>query len=562
MLPLSAQTVQIDLRAAPATVSLAPGITAQAWSFNGTMPGPQLRLREGQTLRVRFRNDLPEATSIHWHGQPVMLGMDGVPGLSRPAIASGQEFLYELNGLRPGTYWFHPHGGEMQLDVGLAGMLIVDPADSRQDPPFDLEYAVMLDDWNDPLGGGFVGHLLNGKASSGQAPLRVQAGQRLRLRLLNAAAVTNYVVALDGHALTVTHADGSRVQPVTVQAIPIGIGERYDVLVDCTNPGVWSLAVAGIENRNVTVVRGILEYAGQTQQPPPPGYVPPNLANGSLLSYAQLAAWASVLPITPTPDRSFTATLGMAMSQGGMRHTINGQAWPNVTPFEVAPGDQAQMTIVNSGMMMRPEYHPMHVHGHFFRLLGTAGGNARPPVKDTVLIRPVGQAGSSVVVQMAMDNPGRWLFHCHNMEHMASGMMTAIDYAGDSDGDGIANRLDHEPSRAAPVTMVSDQAALFRPGASGEVAVQWTAGQPTALFASFAELPIPIPLPPFGMLVLDPARTLLFGIATPNLAHHAGFGYTIPGEPGLIGLRLGFQAFGAAPASTFRLGPFQAMTVR
>lgn len=560
---LAAQSVRVDLTAAPGTVSLAPGVTANAWLYNGALPGPVLRVTEGQTLRVRFRNDLPEATAIHWHGQPVMLGMDGVPDISRPAIAPGQEFLYELRNLLPGTYWFHPHGHEGQLDVGLAGLLIVDPADPSRDPAYHVEYGVILDDWNDTLGGGFTGHLLNGKASSGQPLLVVQPGQRLRLRLLNASAITNYVVALDGHPLTVTHADGNRVQPVTVQAIPIGIGERYDVLVDCTNPGVWSLAVAAIDNRGVTLVRGVVHYAGQVQPPPPPTYVPPNLATGSLLSYGQLAAYFAVPPITPNPDKTFTASLGMAMGQGGMRHTINGQSWPNVTPFQVAPNDQMQMTIVNNGMVMMPEYHPMHVHGHFFRLMNTVGGTTRPPLKDTVLIRPVGQAGSSAVVQVLMDNPGRWVFHCHNMEHMASGMMTAIEYSGDSDTDGIANRFDYEPMVATPVTTVSDQAGVFRLGASGEVAVQWTSGQVTALFASPAELAAPIPFPPYGVLVLDPSQALLFGVAAPNAAHRAAFPYAIPNDQNLIGLRLGLQAFGAtALTGSQRLGPFQAMTVR
>lgn len=560
---LLAQTVTVDLTAAPGTATLAPGITVNAWLYNGTLPGPVLRVTEGQTLRVRFRNGLPEATAIHWHGQPVMLGMDGVPGISRPAVAAGQEFLYELKGLLPGTYWFHPHGHEMQLDAGLAALLIVDPADPRRDPAFDLEYGVILDDWNDTLGGGFTGHVLNGRTSAGQAPLVVQPGQRVRLRLLNAAAVTNYVIALDGHPLTVTHADGNRVQPVVVQAIPIGIGERYDVLVECTNPGVWSLAAAAIENRNVTVVRGIVGYAGQTQPPPPANYVPPNLASGALLTYAQLAAYHAVAPITPTPDKTFTATLSMTMGTGGMRHTINGQSWPNVTPFQVAPDDQVQMTIVSSGMPMMSEYHPMHVHGHFFRLMNTVGGTTRPPLKDTVLIRPVGQAGASATVQMLMDNPGRWVFHCHNMEHMASGMMTAIEYSGDSDGDGIANRSDFEPRTAAPVTFLSEDAAAFRLGASDRVYVQWTAGQGTALFASPGELGSPLPVPPFGFLHLDPAQIVLLGTAVPDPTHRAAFPYAIPNSQSLLGLRLGFQAFGAASLpGGFRLGPFQAMTVR
>ena len=100
--PLAAQAVTVNLTAAPGTTQVAPGVPVNAWLFNGSMPGQVLRITEGQTLRVRFHNDLPEATAIHWHGQPIHLGMDGVPDISRPAIAPGQEFLYELANLVPG----------------------------------------------------------------------------------------------------------------------------------------------------------------------------------------------------------------------------------------------------------------------------------------------------------------------------------------------------------------------------------------------------------------------------------------------------------------------------
>jgi hypothetical protein len=253
----------------------------------------------------------------------------------------------------------------------------------------------------------------------------------------------------------------------------------------------------------------------------------------------------------------------MRMGGGGMVHTINGQTWPDVTPFQVIRDDQVQLSIVNGGMPMMPEYHPMHVHGHFFRLVGTAGGTTRPPLKDTVLIRPAGRPGSSAVVQMVMDNPGKWLFHCHNMEHMASGMMTAVEYLGDSDGDGIADRVDQEPTVAAPITTVSDRAAAFRPGASDRVAVQWTSGQAVALFVAFGTLPVPLPWPPYGTLVLDPATTLLFGTSVAGVDQRASFPYTIPPVLDLLGLRLGFQPFAAThlPGS-FRLGSYQAFVVR
>ncbi|MGB3967863.1 MAG: multicopper oxidase family protein, partial [Planctomycetota bacterium] len=510
-----------------------------------------------------FHNDLPEATAIHWHGQPIRLGMDGVPDISRPAIAPGQEFVYELTGLVPGSYWFHPHGHEMQLDVGLAGLLIVDPANPASDPPFDVEQAIVLDDWTNPLGGAFTGHLCNGKSSAGQAPIVVQPGQRLRLRVLNASATTNYVFALDGHLMTVTHADGNRVQPVAVAAIPIGIGERWDVIVDCNNPGIWSLAASSIQNRNATLVRAVVQYAGQTGSAPAATYVPANLASGALLGYAQLAAYVGGAPITATPAATFTATLGMGMGPGGMVHTINGQTWPNVTPFQVALGSQVQFTFVNSGMMMMNEYHPMHIHGHFYRLMGTAGGTSHPPLKDTVLIRPSGLAGSTAQVQVAMDNPGRWLLHCHNMEHMATGMMTAIEYGGDADADGIPDRSDYEPTLAIPVVAISDQPAAFAPGASDSVRVQWTPGDAFALFLGVNELTPPVEVPPWGTFVLDPLAASFFGSAVTVAPGQAAIPYTLPSNPAIVGLRVGWQgvALTALPGG-LRLSTFQALTAR
>lgn len=559
--PLAAQVVDVTVTAAPGTAQVEPGVTVNAWMYDGAMPGAPIRVTQGQTLRVRFRNQLPEPTLIHWHGQPVPLGMDGVPTISRPAIAPGQEFLYELNGLVPGTYWFHPHGDEMQLDRGMASALIVDPANPAADPPADLEQTIVLDEWTNPLGGGWTGHLLNGRSSNGQAPIVVQAGQRLRLRFINASAVTNYVVALDGHPMTVTHTDGNRVQPVVVQAIPIGIAERYDVIVDCNSPGTWSLAVASLTNRNTTLVRGVVQYAGQTQAPPAAAYVPPNLATGTLLTYAQLASYFPVQPITATPTRTFPGVLSMSMGPGGMQNTINGQAYPNVTPMQVALHDEVQWTFTNS-MMGMGQYHPMHIHGHFFRLLGTAGGTQFPPLKDTVLVAPMGMPGSSITVQSTMDNPGRWLLHCHNMMHMANGMMAVVEYLGDTDGDGLPDRADYEPGRALPVVTIPDDALQFAPGAAGSIQLQWTPGQFVGLYLG-STLSAPVTIPPFGVVWLDPTQLVPYGIAAVAANGFAGFPYAIPNLPTLSGLGTGLQGIGTTTAASgLQASTYQAFWIR
>ena len=560
--PLWAQSA-IDLVAAPGSVQVAPGVSVNGWFYNGTLPGPTLRITEGQTLRVRFHNQLPEPSTVHWHGQPIGQGMDGVPGISRPPVAPGQQFLYELEDLVPGTYFFHPHVHGVQVDAGLHGVLIVDPANPAADPQFDVEHTIVLDEWRNPLGGSFVGHLINGRSSAGQVPIQVTNGQKLRLRVINASAVSSYVFALDGHPMTVTHADGHRVQPVTVQAIPIGMGERYDVIVDCTNPGTWSFAVAAINNRNQTLVRGVLEYAGSTQPAPSASYVPANLSSGATLSYAQLAAYFPVPPITATPDRTYTASLSMQGIPGtGPQWTINGQAWPNVTPFLVSLNDEVQLSMVNGGMMMSM-YHPMHIHGHVFRLMGTVGGTVAPPVKDTVLIRPVGQPYSSAQVQILMDNPGRWVFHCHDMDHLALGMMTAFDYDGDADADQLPDNADMEPTTEIPVVTIDDQSSSFTIGASGTIDIQYTPNESMFLFAGWQELPAPVAVPPYGSVLLDPASAVYFGGDVVSPQGQAGIPYTIPANPSLTGSELGLQGVGTSSApGGLLLSTYQVLTIR
>jgi FtsP/CotA-like multicopper oxidase with cupredoxin domain len=528
------------------------------------LPGPLLVGTVGDTLRVRFINGLSEKTSIHWHGLPVPLGVDGVIGISRPAVAPGQEFTYELPLTHAGTYWYHPHV-EDHLTSALYGAIIVRPANPAEDPPFDLEEVILLHDSTTAAGGGllapapnFAPTLLNGRPSAGQTPIVVRPGHRLRLRIVNAAARETYVVALDGHILSVTHADGQRVVPVSVAAIPIGPGERYDAIVDLNNPGIWSLAVAAITARSTTLVRGIVQYAGQIGASPAPGCVPPALATGALLSYSQLAAAAPAVP-AGSPNRIYPLALQMAMGPGGVAWTFNEQVWPNVTPMVTAPGEIVQLDLTNTGMMGGSQYHPIHVHGHFFRVLGTQGGLAAPPVKDTILIRPTGQAWSAASVQLSSQNPGRWMVHCHDAMHMMMGMMTLLDYLGDSDLDGIADALDMDPLSPHPVLALPDQALAYLPGGSGTIGVQGTPGQSAHLFAGLP-LSQPIELGAMGRIWLQ--GPILIDSATIGAGATAGLPYALPMNPTLSGVRLGLQAVISTPgAPGLRLSAMQAFLV-
>ena len=563
--PLAAQTiVSYDITAAPGTVNLGPGYPAEpAQLYGGTVPGPVLRATVGDTLRVRLRNQLGTNTILHVHGQPLRLGMDGVPAISRPEIAPGQEFTYELDNLAAGTYWFHPHSQQHhQLNGGMYGVLIVDPANPASDPAYDIEQVIVLDDWDPSITGGtFAGHILNGKTSDGQSAISVTAGQKLRLRILNAAARTNYIIALDGHQMTVTHKDGNRVQGVATDAIPIGIGERYDVIIDCTNPGVWSLAASTLQNRLSNVVRGIIRYNGQVGPDPTPTAVPANLSSGALLNYGQLASY---LPsaITATPDRTYPIALSVQPAPGGGQWMINGEQWPAITPTVVSYGETIQFNLTTS--TPSPNHvHPMHMHGHFVRLMGTAGGTTHAPMMDTVLIRPSGQPGDAWSVQWLADNPGSWLYHCHEMQHMSLGMMTLVDYNGDYDGDSIADDVDNEPTISGPVLMVSDTESQFQIGNSGAIDIQWQPNEIVSCFMSVFEFAAPVAMPPYGDLRIDSSAMAFLGLVSLDSAGNGQLPYTLPNAPRFIGLRMFLQGVGSSTAlGTPRLSLHQAFVVR
>ena len=564
-----AQTVDVTITATPSATTVAPGVTIPALLYNGQLPGPVIALTQGQTLRARFVNGLPTISSLHWHGLSLPAGMDGVIGVSRPAVAPGQEFIYEFQATHPGTYWYHPHV-EDQLTSGMYGAVIVYPANPAADPAYDQEQVIILHDDTSAAGGfmpgtmggtaaGFAGNLLNGKTSAGQTPIMVQPGQRLRLRIINAGAHKSYVIALNGHQFEVTHADGHRVQSVMKAAIPIGPGERYDAIVTLNNPGTWSLGVADILNRNAVVVRGVIQYAGSAVPVPAATATFPNLTTGTLLSYNDLAAFnASMGSITATPNRNYPAVLGMAMSGGAMIFTINGQAWPNVTPYAVTLNDTVQLNFANN-TMGTDGWHPMHIHGHFWKLMGTAGGTANPPIKDTLLIRPMGMAGSSSSVQFLAANPGVWVLHCHNAHHMMMGMMNAFIYGNDFDSDGIANATDWDPLTKNPVVTIQETAAAFALGGSGTVSVQALTGSAVDFFLGVPSA-TPLALAPYGTIFID--APFHFGTAISGATQSATMGYTIPNAPILSGLRIGFQAVANVPfAPGILISTWQPITI-
>ena len=435
------------LAARPTPLDLG-GTTVNTWAYGSAVPGPLLRATAGDLLRVTLDNGLPADTAVHWHGIALRNDMDGVPGMTQSPVAAGDRFLYEFTAPDPGTYFYHPHSG-IQLDRGLYGVLVVDDPEERGD--YDTEWVVVLDDWVDgtgrspddvlaqlrraggqgmggmdhgsmdmgsmgagmtsPLLGGagdvdYPHYLINGRVPADAAVLTARPGQRVRIRVVNAGSDTAFRVALGGHRLTVTHADGFPVRPTSTEALLVGMGERYDVVVRLGDGAFPLVALAeGKAGQGMAIIR---TGAGQAPQP---GVRPVEL-DRSVLPVTELTAAPSATLPQRSPETSHDLVLGGSMT--AYRWTINGKTFDEAEPLEVRQGERVRLRFRNATMM----FHPMHVHGHTFSL--TRGG----PRKDTVIVRPM----QSVEVDLDATNPGQWATHCHNIYHAEAGMMTTLSY--------------------------------------------------------------------------------------------------------------------------------------
>lgn len=251
--------------------------------------------------------------------------------------------------------------------------------------------------------------LVNGRPPGDPPVLDVRRGDRIRLRLLNPSGATTFQVAIAGHPMMVTHSDGRPVRPVQVDGLRIGMGERYDIVVKADNPGSWVLLASALQG-GPEPARAILRYAGVRERRPSDHQVPRVLEDGRVLGLKDLEAVEPLLPNSP-PDRRFDLVLSGGMMSS--RWTMGGQAFPDAEPLAIRKGERVRVRMRNMSMGL----HPMHLHGHFFRV-GSAW-------KDTVLVPPhMGE----VTFDFLADNPGQWFFHCHNAYHMETGMARVVRY--------------------------------------------------------------------------------------------------------------------------------------
>lgn len=256
---LVGNTRTFELTAQPIRWEYRDGQRVAAWGYNGQIPGPALTAREGERIRVEFQNDLPVATTLHWHGVDVPWEQDGVPGVTQQAIKSGESFTYEFTATPAGTRWYHTHGGKMgeeagQLDMGLSGALVIAPKRAR--PAAQVDKVLVLDDWSIGQGGynasmmaGHGGHggeynvyTINGRAMPDIPDIVVKEGQTVRLRYVNASTMSIHPMHLHGHQFKITALDGNPVPtPFTRNVNTLNPGETMDIEFVANNPGVWMI---------------------------------------------------------------------------------------------------------------------------------------------------------------------------------------------------------------------------------------------------------------------------------------------------------------------------------
>jgi len=522
---LTGENIALTIGRSPFAVG---GRTGRAVTINGTLPAPLIRLREGQNVRIAVTNTLQEDTSIHWHGVLLPFRMDGVPGVSFPGIRPGETFVYEFPIRHAGTFWYHSHSN-LQEQLGHYGPLIFDPAD--KDPvEYDREHVLVLSDWMFmdphvamlklkqeggyfnrqnltlagllgrrgpeeamPLGdramwagmrmdptdiaditGAVYTYLINGHGPRENWTGLFRPGERVRLRVINASAMTVFQLRIPGLPMTVVQADGNDVEPVEVDEFQISVAETYDVVVTPNEDRAFTIVAESADRSGMA--RGTLApRLGMQAEVPPlrprptlgmadmgmggmdhgahgaqmdhgsmdmrdPANAPPHVEVGvgvDMISAMpqdrtgdpglgledvghRVLTYRDLVALKPNPDpRPPSRSLEIHLT-GNMERfmwSFDGRKFSQVVePIRFARDERVRVALVNDTMMQ----HPIHLHGHFFEVVN--GHPGRHPMKHTVNVLP----GGKVSFDLTADAPGDWAFHCHLLFHMHAGMFNVV----------------------------------------------------------------------------------------------------------------------------------------
>jgi FtsP/CotA-like multicopper oxidase with cupredoxin domain len=422
------------IRIAPVALEIAPGKVIKTTAYNGTVPGPLLRLREGKPVTINVVNESGYPNLIHWHGLFIPAEQDGATEEGSPIIPPGSSRLYSFTPRPSGTRWYHSHAMAMtdlerSTYTGEFGFLIVDPAqgdagrydrevllaahhweghwvsmqDLRKGPPPDNGLEVMYR--SATLGQRMLGH---------GEPIRVRQGERVLFRLLNASASMGISLAFSGHRCTVIALDGNPVPtPVTVDVVKLDVAERADVVVEMNNPGVWVFGSTDEEDRAMGM-GVVVEYADRSGTAQ---WIAPAKAVWDYTAFGR-----SSPPAMPdeTIDLKYEKVPG---GRGGYnRWTINGKSWPATNPlFTVQRGRRYRLVMNNNS----GDEHPVHLHRHSFEVTRVGNRQTSGVMKDTISMPRY----STAEIDFVADDPGNTLFHCHHQDHMDEGFAGLITYA-------------------------------------------------------------------------------------------------------------------------------------
>ncbi|MBJ7538765.1 multicopper oxidase family protein [Marinomonas sp. C1424] len=415
-----------ELIVAPANVNIVPGGSTPALSFNGGYPSPVIRAKQHQPVRIRVVNQLNEPTTIHWHGMRIPIGMDGVPFLSQTPIMPGEAFDYEFTPPDAGTFWYHPHMNSVeQLGKGLVGALIVEEAEK---PDFDEDLVLCMKNWHINDDGSFTAlttpqnafrmgtpgrvMTINGQTSP---TYEVPAGGAIRVRFLNVDNTVVYMVNSTDPDAQIIAIDGNPIaQAVTLKQHPMAPGMRLDLGVIAPSKVGETITFKHKNNPLVTLTTVASHLENRSLPKLPLNPIPaPDLDNAETVKFA--FEWnANITPIKKDGKVSYNFW------------AMNRRSWEGMSkghiPAPLATLERGKTYIFELSNLTQ-YHHPIHIHGHTFTVLHSNKKDIIPFHSDTVLL------GKNEIVTAALvaDNPGRWMYHCHIIEHLKTGFMSYIE---------------------------------------------------------------------------------------------------------------------------------------
>lgn len=385
--------------------------------------------KKGDDFNIRLDNGLNVPTSIHWHGLILPNKDDGVAFVTQLPIYPKESYPYKFPLVQSGTFFLHSHYGLQEQKLLAAPLILSDPEDEKMDEAIilladftftspeeiyrNLRCPKMKMKGEDIVDVDYDAFLANHTTLDNPDRILVQEGQKIRLRIINAASSTNFFLNLGelvGEAIAV---DGNRIHPVKDSQFELAVAQRIDVVVTIPHAGAYPILAQGEGTDKQAGVVLTTDNANSPVLNQKAGKKAGRLTN------AQEAIWRAVHPLKKKPfDRKVEVVLGGNMANYSW--TMNGQSWPEVSPIEIKPGERVQIILKNE----TPMSHPMHLHGHVFQVTGINRNAFEGAMRDTVLVTP----NSTLTIEFDANNPGVWPFHCHLLYHLEAGMFTVVKY--------------------------------------------------------------------------------------------------------------------------------------